>query len=296
MKKHILTLLLFSSVAFSQKKPQDYSIIKNIDDLKKICVDRDNTIAAQINTIAKLEKEKNDLISKKGDSISILKNIIKETNTVFLREIFDEKYIKNENYFKDTDLATDDNTQKFKNSDVIIKSIMIDDHDSSVKEKCKYALEFNKTYLKLFDIRKNVLYVKYDSIKVNEAIKDIKRLYPLDGNSKLEATKNRIQNYLENYLERTCEVKIILEKLKSNPDQTTVFKQQYTKLENKEDYKDYPYLIQIIRKIKNNRNDYSKDDLKPCQEIKKPTTEVVKPEVVKESTSKKVDEPKTGKQ
>ena len=134
MKKHILTLLLFSSVAFSQKKPQDYSIIKNIDDLKKICVDRDNTIAAQINTIAKLEKEKNDLISKKGDSISILKNIIKETNTVFLREIFDEKYIKNENYFKDTDLATDDNTQKFKNSDVIIKSIMIDDHDSSVKE------------------------------------------------------------------------------------------------------------------------------------------------------------------
>jgi hypothetical protein len=296
MKKHILTLLLFSSVAFSQKKPQDYSIIKNIDDLKKICVDSDIIIAAQINTIAKLEKEKNDLISKKGDSISILKNIIKETNTVFLREIFDEKYIKNQNYFNDTDLAIDDNTQKFRNSDVIIKSVMVDEHDSSVKEKCKYALEFNKTYLKLFDIRKNVLSVKYDSIKVNEAIKDIKRLYPLDGNSKLEATKNRIQSHLENYLERTCELKKILEQLKKNPDQTPVFKQQYTKLESKEDYKDYPYLIQIIRKIKNSRNDYSNDDLQPCEDIKKPTIDSVKPEVVKESTPKKVDESKTGKQ
>lgn len=269
MKKHILALIFISAAALAQTNPHDGD--KGV---------------SKLNTT---KSEKEESFSKKEDSIKILKDIIKETNRVFLREIFDEKYIKNENYFKVTDLlsANDDNTQKFKNSDVIIKSIMVDEHDPSVKEKCKYALEFNKTYLKLFDIRKNVLFVKYDSIKVNQAIKDIKNLSELDVNSKLDVTKNKIRNYLENYLERTCELKIILEKLKSNPDQNPTFKQKYTILENKEDYKDYPYLIQIIRKIKNNRNDYSKDDLQPCEDIKKSTTEAVKPEVIKENTPKK---------
>lgn len=293
MEKYILTFLLIGSFAFAQTKPLDYLNIKKTEELRRLCLEKDLKIVSQTNEIKNLNDNIKKLSSNNNDSVvNDLKELIKKINSVFLREIFDEKYIKNENYFKETDLATDDNTQKFKNSDVIIKSIMADEENLSVKEKCSYAIEFNKTYVKLFEIRKNVLFVKYDSIKVNEAINDIKNLSPLDENSKLEATKKRIRIHLENYLERTCELKIILEQLKKNPDQTAVFKQQYTKLENKEDYKDYPYLIQIIRKIKNNRNDYSKDDLQPCEELKKQTTEAL-PEVVKETPPKNVVKPKT---
>lgn len=194
---------------------------------------------------------------------------IKKTNEIFLKDIFIGKYVTDKNYFNQTDLTTEVNTKKFENSNVLINSILIDESSSKEeKEIGKKALGFNDNYLTLFKIRETVLNVKYNKENVAKAISDISKLPTLESDSKLEASKNRTRNYLENYLKSTCELKIILEKLKKNPDQNSVFKQQYSKLENKEEYKAYPYLIQVIKKIKNNVKDYSNDDLQPCEEIK----------------------------
>lgn len=49
-----------------------------------------------------------------------------------------------------------------------------------------------------------------------------------------------------------------------------IIKQKYTTLEKDDHFKDYPYLIQIIKNIKTNVINYnSKEDLQPCAEINK---------------------------
>lgn len=300
MKKYILSLLLVGSFAFAQTKPQDYSTIKNIEEVRKKCIEKDNEILRLTSEIKNLNDDKNKLSSKKNDSeVNELKELIKDINTVFLRDIFKEKYITNDKYFIDTDLvsSTEDNTQKFINSDVIIKSVKVNEIDPVFIQKCITASEFNENYLKLFAIRKDVLFQKYDSEKVNQALKDIDNLPALENNSKLFITKTKIRNYLENYLQRTCELKIKLDKLsKGNDQKNATFKQNYNMLQNKEEFKTYPYLIQVIEKVKNNINNYSKNDLQPCEEVKTTTSATEKIETVKESTTIKADEPKVGKQ
>ena len=73
-----------------------------------------------------------------------------------------------------------------------------------------------------------------------------------------------MSNFLKNYLENTCLLKKTLEAYKK-ADQSAIIKQKYTALEKDERYKDYMYLIETIRKIKNNVNNYTNDDLQPCE-------------------------------
>jgi hypothetical protein len=282
MKKYIFPLLLIGSFAFTQTKPDDYLSIKNIDEVRKKCIEKDNEIANLKKEIQHLNNNKNETFLNKSDSIIKLKQLVKDINSVFLRDIFEEKYIKNERYFIDTDLVSEkeDDTQKFKNSNVIINSIKIEEKDPLFIKMCTKASEFNENYLTLFEIRKNVLNQKYDSEKVNQAIKDIDNLPALENNSKLFLTKNKIRNYLEKYLQRTCELKKILISIEPNPDKD-VKKKLYTTLQNKEEFKTYPYLIQVIVKVKNDVNNYSKNDLQPCEEE------------VKEIVPVKVEESKT---
>jgi hypothetical protein len=278
MKKITFLFFILSASLFAQ---QEYSKLNNQDLIKII-----NAKETEKSTLkASLEREKkekdkilNESSSKKNKEIAELKKIIQDINKTILREIFDNKYIKNESYFKDTDLANDDNTKKFENSNVLINSIMVDELDDETLKVCKYALDFNKNYLKLFDIRKSVLSEKYNEDKYNEAISEIEKLPVLESDNNLDKTKKRITNLLKNYLENTCLLKTKLDSYKK-ADQSPIMKQKYTALEKDDHYKDYPYLIQVIRNIKANVTNYSKEGLQPCEEVKK-AEEVKVPETL----------------
>lgn len=294
MKKITFLIFLISVPLFAQKT-DDYSKLNKDELISKI-----NSKEKEIKKINEiLEKEKSENKKKTSDDISMasvesikLKKIIKETNATFLREIFDNKYVNNKSYFIDTDLANEDNTQKFKNSNVLINSIMVDEIDTEILRTCKYALNFNTNYLKLFEIRKSVLSQKYNELTYKEALNEIENLPILEGDNNLNKTKTRITNLLKNYLESTCLLKNKLD-LYRKADQSPVMKQKYSALEKDDHFKDYPYLIQVIKNIKSNVTNYNSDgDLQPCQEMK--TSVEKKPETTELEKDKKTKETPTG--
>lgn len=268
MKKITFLFLIITASIFAQ----DYSKSSK-DELIKIINSKENALEESNKSLEKekLENKKKALdgTNKSSEETIKLKTIIKETNIAFLRESFENKYINNKTYFKDTDLVDEDNTKKFEKSNILINSIMVDEVQNEVLNICKYALDFNKNYLKLFEIRKSVLSEKYNEAKLNEALNEIEMLPVLELNSKLDITKKRITNVLKNYIDNTCLLKKKLDALK-NADQSPIIKQKYTTLEKDDHFKDYPYLIQIIKNIKKNVINYnSKEDLQPCAEINK---------------------------
>lgn len=289
--KKIIFLFFIISTSIVAQQTIDYSKLNKEELINSI-----NSKEKEIKKIYEsLEKEKsenkkkaNDGIGKSSQETVRLKKIIEEINTTFLREIFDNKYINNKAYFKDTDLANDDNTNKFKNSNVLINSILVNEENNEILKVCNYALDFNKNYLKLFEIRKSVLAEKYNETKYNEAISDIEKLPVLDSDNNLDKTKKRITNLLKNYLENTCLLKTKLDSYKK-ADQSPVIKKIYTTLEKDDHYKDYPYLIQVLRNIKSNVNNYSKEDLQPCEELKKAEETKVPETVNKKGTEVKND-------
>lgn len=228
MKIYIFPFLLICSFAIAQKKSTDYS--------------------------------------EKCDSTLILKKVIYEINDLFLKDLVNE-YINNDLFFKETDLllGKEEDLLKFKKHNLKIKSIMITEHDPIVIQKCQNALNFNNTYLKLFEIRKNVLSQKFDSVKVDQAIKEIDNLPLIMNNSKMFVNKDNIRTDLVKYLQTTCELKKELEVLIENPFQTPTHKQKYDILKNNKEFKKYSYLIDIIEKVKKDKTNYSKNDLQPCE-------------------------------
>lgn len=217
MKKITFLFLIISSSIFAQ----DYSKYSK-EELIKIINSKENTLKESNRFLEKekLENKKKALdgTNKSSEETIKLKTVIKETNIAFLRESFENKYVKNKTYFKDTDLVDEDNTNKFEKANVLINSIMVDEVQNEVLNICKYALDFNKNYLKLFEIRKSVLSEKYNEAKLNEALNEIEMLPILELNSKLDITKKRITNVLKNYIDNTCLLKKKLDALK-NADQ-----------------------------------------------------------------------------
>ncbi|MBX9886525.1 MAG: hypothetical protein K2Y30_01160 [Flavobacteriaceae bacterium] len=266
MKKITLVILLITSNIFAQTDYSKSSKEDLVNKIKAIEVQIEDLKKSLVEEKKEKEKKSNDNIGKINSEIVALKKIIEETNTVFLREIFDAKYIKNTNYFKETDLTIENNTEKFKNSNVLINSIKLNE-TNSVLDVCNEALDFNKNYLTLFVIRDNVLNKKFDEIKVLEAIKAIENLPELESDSKLNIRKIKIVNLLKNYSENMCLLKIDLDKLKSKKDQNSLAP-TYLKLEKENRYKDYPFLLSIISEMRKNSISYTTDDLQPCAEVK----------------------------
>lgn len=264
MKNYLLLIVLVTGFSFAQEKEKEYAKLSKEELITKI-----NSKDKEIKSLQeKLKSEKKaDVAPKQNNAenskIAEFKKSIKETNAVFLKEIFDNKYV-NKPYLTDTDLAVDDISTRIENSNVLIRSILLDDTNREVFDIGSKALAFNTNYLKLFEIRKNVLGQKYDAVKVEEALKEIEKLPALEVNSKLGNTKTNMSDFLKNYLENTCLLKKTLEAYKK-ADQSAIIKQKYTALEKDDRYKDYPYLIETIRKIKNNVNNYTNDDLQPCE-------------------------------
>lgn len=266
MKKITLVILLITSNIFAQTDYSKSSKEELVNKIKAIEVQIEDLKKSLVEEKKEKEKKSKDNIGKINAEIVVLKKIIEETNTVFLREIFETKYIKNTNYFKETDLTIENNTEKFKNSNVLINSIKLNETNSDL-DVCNKALDFNKNYLTLFDIRDNVLNKKFDEITVLEAIKTIENLPELESESKLNIKKMKIVNLLKNYSENICLLKNDLDKLKKLKDQKSLAP-TYLKLEKESRYKDYTFLQLIISEMRKDVNSYTNDDLQPCEEVK----------------------------
>jgi ribosomal protein L19E len=267
MKKiTLLVLLLIISSAFAQTDYSKFSKDELISKLKSKEIEIKALKESLDQEKKAKEKKRNENTSTAKNEIDELTKIIEETNAVFLREIFDAKYIKNTTYFKDTDLANENNTEKFKNSNVLINSIKVK-QTNSLLDICNKALDFNKNYLDLFSIKDNVLNKKFDEIKVLEAIKTIENLPELESESKLNIKKMKIVNLLKNYSENICLLRNDLDKLKTKKDQKSLAP-TYLKLEKDNRYKDYPFLLSIVSEMRKDVNSYTNDDLQ-CAEINK---------------------------
>jgi hypothetical protein len=265
----MLLLVTFSGVA-QQKK--DYSKFSSKDLIKEL-ENRDSEFKKLKDDSSKEKTSADNANNSKSDSdnkkIAELESTIKQINEVFLWEIFENKYIKNTDYFKETDLSIEDNTKKFTNSDILIKSVKTGyAKDAEIVNVCNKARDFNNNYLRLFEVQKTILTESYNDEKVKNALKEIEKLPALDFDSKLGATKQKLIDLLKNYLANTCDLKEKLDKMKK-ADQSPVIKQKYAALEKDAHFKDYPYLVQVIKDIKNSLNSYTEDDLQPCLAVEK---------------------------
>lgn len=278
MKKYILSFLFLSTVMFAQ----DYSKYKN-PQLVDTINNKNSTIKKLKTTISELKNQVESL-NKKDDSNNIekFKNIIKDNNDFWLKDLFEKKYT--DTYFAETDIENEDITQKIIKSNVYINSIKSVEEKKEVIEKCKLALDFNENYKTLYAVKKSVLNEKYNEKNVNDAISSIEKLPKLKADTKLDKSKTRILNTLKNYLDSTCSLKKKLDGWKNADCKSPAMQKSFTSLENDDSYKEYGYLVKVIKKMKNNKIDYTNDDLQPC------------PEAAKENVPAKLEESKTVKQ
>jgi len=237
---------------FSQSKEQ---IIKSKDEEIKSLKEK-----IQKELVEKDQKSKIE-IDKLNKEIILLKNIIKESNVYFLKEMFDETF--DETYFKTRDLSNTDDSENFKLSNALVNSIFVE-ASQEVQKICNRVTDFNTNYLELLIIRESILYKKFDEKKVQEALDRIEKLPKIDSESKLGNRKQSIRDLLFNYKENICLLKKQLDNYKTKSDQVAI-KPLYEKLENDLRFKNYPYLKQIIIDMKKDVTTYTgEDDLLPC--------------------------------
>lgn len=280
MNRYIYILVVVFSLNVSAQSKDE--IIKTKDaEILKI-----KEISSQSLANALKLKNINLKLSSESDS---LRAIIKETNFYFLKEMFEDTY--NDKYFKTRDLAKIDDSENFKTSTALINSVMVDAVGKTLTT-CNKVRAFNSNYLQLLLLRDNVLNKKYEEKNVSEAIAKINALPKIDENSSLGTRKKEMYDLLFNYKENTCTLKTELDLFKNMGDQKAISK-SYDKLASDIKYKNYPYLVEIIKEMKVNVNSYTgADDLIPCiteAETKKieenkntEKIEVLKPVEVKE--------------
>ena len=157
-------------------------------------------------TIDILKKEKTELeskfkkcsekteISNKNSSnfeneINNLKDVIRDNNIVFFDELFENKYKKNPDYFNNTELNTENDVYKFKNSIVFLKNIIEDTSKSKEDiELAKKAIVFSELYIKFYELReshKDFFYKKYDSKIADKYVEELSKINVDDFNKLL---------------------------------------------------------------------------------------------------------------
>jgi hypothetical protein len=276
-----INLFIFSTFCFSQDEK------KEIESLKKVIE------SLKVDT-ARYLKENKQLkidVSNNKSKIETLNGQIKNVNNVFLKSLFIDKYLNNSPYLKTTDLSSTDDRSKIDKWNLLLKSLERTIVDKDTLGEIKKALDFNTNYSKLFEIKSVIFGVKYDSLSMRNALKEIEKLPKLNEDWKLNETKEKIKNLLLNYESNSCLLKEFLDKLKDK-DQNLV-QTYYIKYENDKRFIDYKYLVDIIKDIKKDVNSYTSEDLAPCKIEKKEekTTDKVEPELKKETTPLEVKEP-----
>jgi hypothetical protein len=276
----VFSFVLFVFSSFSQinedKKSDSLSLNKkggknNNKEIKvENSIDSSAIYKAEISKLKNEIKKKEQLISiftsKNNvlqDSLNYSLSVIKEINTIWLKDMFVKKFMDNPDYLTTKDLAKEDDRYKNRNYDLLAKSLIINKVTKDTLIICNQLLNFNKAYLTLYEIRENVLNQKYDSLEVDNAIKQINSIKDLDPIWQLSKTKQLYFDLLSNYRSNLEDLKIELEKRKRNPEQKSDYSiKEYNKLENNPKYNRYPYLLKVIREMKNDVNSYTDDDLK----------------------------------
>lgn len=265
MKKTITLICALCFVSgYAQNK--DYTKMKEkelIEELisrdKKIKeLDTKNTELIKNNKIAELNKQNSELI-----------DIITNSNEVYLYEIFQNRYIKDKNYFNEVDFD-EKTTSKIKNSSVLVNSIKTGKNCSSEdKLMAEKVLNIRTNYLKFIELDKEYQSVINEKYNEQNTINLVSKLDVLqfDINSKLDKRKEEYLGTLRNYSKYTCELNKDIAKLLKNPKQDNpLVKSAYDNLKKNNAYKNYPYFIKILDKVKNNHITYVENDDLPCVE------------------------------
>jgi hypothetical protein len=292
MKKNsAIIFFLFFISSYAQNKNKDYSkmnpkeLIEELNSKEKKIIEFENKIS---------EITKNDKYNEIKKQNTELIEIITKSNEVYLYEIFQNRYILDKNYFRDVDFDNK-TTSKIKNSSVLVNSILngntCTSDDKIIGEK---VLKLRTNYLKFIDIDKdyqNVINEKFNEINVKNLISKLDALN-FDVESKLETKKNNYLGLLKNYSKFSCELRTEISTLLKNPNQENpLVKNAYESLKKNFAYKNYPYLIKTIDKVKTNYTIYVENDDLPCLEnIEIKPKEAVN-EVVKE-TQKTIEQKK----
>jgi hypothetical protein len=276
--KKIITLISFLCFLSGYAQDKDYSKLKekelveelNSRDKKIKLLELNNTDLLKNNKSAELKKHNSELI-----------DIITNSNEIYLYEIFQNRYILDKNYFNEVDFDVK-TTSKIKNSSVLANSVLAgrncSTEDKSVGDK---VLKLRTNYLKFIDLDK-----EYQSV-INEKLNDKKRVnlvskldsLQFDVDSKLDKRKLEYIGILKNYSKYACELNKDIAKLLKNPNQDNpLVKNAYENLKKNSTYKNYPYLIKIIDKVKKNHVVYVENEDLPCEE----TSQIVTKEILKQ--------------
>ena len=261
---------------FSQSKDE---LNKTIESIKREKTEIEN----------KLKKcsEKTDISNKNStnfeNEIKSLKDVIRDNNIVFFDELFENKYKKNPEYFNNTELNTENDVYKFKNSNVFLKNIIEDNSKSKEDiELAKNAIKFNEIYIKFYELRelyKDFFDKKYDSEVADKYVEELSKIN-VDDYKKLNENKQQIINDIKNFENSTCLLKNRIEALLNNKNvpRDEVLKNKILNFKN--DYKkDFKYLQKIILDTGKNPNNYNSESLNCIQNETK--------QEVKESSTKK---------
>lgn len=268
MKKIILLFILSSMQIFAQ----DYSKNSSKEELIEIIKSKDAEIA-------KLKKNSSESKSINEKSVIILKNekdslfsILNDVNEVFLMSILNNKYT--DNFFLENDLVEEDKKEIIKKYILLISSIKATTKDQKTKELCQKASDFETNYSLLFEIKKTVFANKCKKEVVDLAIKNIETLPKLNDNSKLNNSKKYILDLLKNYAPNTCALKKSLDKFNDKSKDQKALQKNYNDLEIK--FKNYPYLVKVIKEMKKDLDTYSDDLDINCEQFKESETQPIK--------------------
>ena len=276
--KKIYSLLLVSTtiLMFSQSKDE---LNRTIDILKKE--------KTELESKFKKCSEKTEISNKNSSNfeneINNLKDVIRDNNIVFFDELFENKYKKNPDYFNNTELNTENDVYKFKNSIVFLKNIIEDTSKSKEDiELAKKAIVFSELYIKFYELReshKDFFYKKYDSKIADKYVEELSKIN-VDDFNKLKDNKKQIINDIKNYENSSCHLKNRIETLLNNKNvsRDEVLKNKILNFKN--DYKkEFKYLQNIILETSKYPNNYNSESLNCIQNEMK--------QEVKESSTKK---------
>jgi hypothetical protein len=279
----IIVLLCISSYAqekdYSGKKEKELIAELHLRDKKIKELEIKNSELTKTNKSKELSKQNLELIE-----------IITNSNEVYLYEIFQNRYILDKNYFKEVDLD-EKTTSKIKNSSVLIKSILngkkCSPEDKIIGEK---AIKLRENYLKFIELDKEYQSVLNEKFNEKIIISLVSKLDSLqfDLDSKLHKRKQEYLGLLKNYNKFTCELNKDIAKLLKNPKQDNpLVKKAYEDLKKNSAYKNYPYFIKILDKVKNNYIIYVENEDLPCLE-----KEETKPKEDSKEVQKTIEEKK----
>ncbi|TXG80689.1 MAG: hypothetical protein E6R13_07720 [Spirochaetes bacterium] len=260
---------------------------------------KDKELIVELNSRDKKIKEiesKIEELSKNNKSSELKKqnaeliDIITNSNNVYLYEIFENRYIKDKNYFNDVDID-DKTTSKIENSIVLVNTILAgkncSSQDRSMGEK---VLKLRTNYLKFIELEKeyqNVIKEKSNEQNTANLVSKLDSLQ-FDLDSKLDKRKQEYLGLLKNYNKFTCELNKDIAKLLKNPKQDNpLVKKAYEDLKKNSAYKNYPYFIKILDKVKNNYIIYVENEDLPCLE-----KEETKPKEDNKEVQKTIEEKK----